>query len=275
MASTVTSPVQLCNLALLQVAARAQVQSINPSDGTPAGDVCTQLYQPTVDAFARSAHWNCLRFQSGSLGSTQPPPLQLLKAAQGTAEAIANPALTPPPQPWLYEYALPPDCLKARFLVPQLTPSASSPPLTSAGGLMLPKRWGNTAIPFTVAVDVDAQGDELQVLLTDLCNAQLVYTRRLTNIGLWDSQFLMGAKSALAVWLAPGLNGSVTMANAAMGIAKAMLDAARMSDGNEGPQVQDHQPDWISVRDGGSYRPAGGTFTAPWDSFGFPGGLTY
>ena len=274
MASTVTSPVQLCNLALLQVAARAKVTSISPSDGTPAGDICTQLYQPTIDAFARSAHWNCLRFQSGSIGSTRPPPLQLLKAAPGTPEAIANPALAAPPQPWLYEYALPPDCLKARFLVPQLTPSASSPPLTSAGGLMLPRGGGAGAIPFTVAVDLDANGNEVQVLLTDLCKAQLVYTRRLTNIGLWDSQFTMGAKAALAVWLAPGLNGSVALATAAMGIAKAMLDAARISDGNEGPQVQDHVPDWIAVRAGGSRRPSG-LFVAPWDSFGFPGGVSY
>ena len=274
MASTVTSPVQLCNLALLQVAARAQVQSISPSDGTPAGDICTQLYQPTIDAFSRAAHWNCLRFQTGTIGSTQPPPLQLLKAAPGTPEAIANPALTAPPQPWLYEYALPPDCLKARFLVPLMTASQSTPPLTTAGGMMLPAAMGNVAIPFTIAVDLDALGNEVQVLLTNLCKAQLVYTKRLTNIGLWDPQFTMAAKSALAVWLAPGLNGSVTLANAAMAIAKGMLDAARVSDGNEGPQVQDHVPDWIAVRGAGRSQP-GGLFIAPWDSFGFPGGVTY
>jgi hypothetical protein len=274
MASTVTSPAQLCNLALLQVAARANLQSINPSDGTVAGDICTQLYQPTIDAFARAAHWNCLRFQTGPIGSTQPPPLQLIKAAAGTPEAIANPALAAPPQPWFYEYALPPDCLKARFLVPLLTPTATTPPLTSAGGSLFPALMPNVAIPFTVAVDVDAGGDELQVLLTNLSNAQLVYTRRLTNIALWDSQFVMGAKAALAVWLAPGLNGSVQLATAAMGIAKSMLDAARMSDGNEGPQVQDHVPDWISIRGGGRATPSG-LFIAPWDSFGFPGGVTY
>ena len=112
------SPIDVCNMALSQVGARAAVQSINPSDGTAAGDACTLLYQPTVDAYSRAAHWNCLRFQSGQPGSTFPPPLELLKAAPGTPEQIANPALAAPPQPWLYEYALPTDCLKARFLVP-------------------------------------------------------------------------------------------------------------------------------------------------------------
>ena len=82
------------------------------------------------------------------------------------------------------------------------------------------------------------------------------------------------AKAALAVWLAPGLNGSVALATAAMGIAKAMLDAARVSDGNEGPQVQDHVPDWIAIRSGGRARP-GGLFIAPWDSYGFPDGSAY
>jgi hypothetical protein len=285
MVSTINSPAQLCNLALSQVGARAQIQSINPSDGTAAGDACNLLYQPTVDAFARSAHWNCLRFATGTLGSTFPPPLQLLKAATGTPEAIANPALLPPPQPWLYEYALPPDCLKARFLVPLLT-QQTSPPLTTAGGMMLPGSLPAMAVPFAVAVDLDSQGNETQVLLTNLGTgvgsgttsggAQLVYTRRLTNIGLWDSQFTMGAKAALAVWLAPAVNGSVSLANAAMGIAKAMLDAARVSDGNEGPQSQDHEASWITAR----YRRGPsilnvGAYMAPWDVFSFPGGISY
>lgn len=268
------SPVDVCNLALSQVAARAQIQSISPSDGTAAGDACTLLYQPTIDAYSRSAHWNCLRFQSGPIGSLQPPPLQLLKAAQGTPEAIATPSLAAPPQPWLYEYALPADCLKARFLVPLLTQPQNTPPLTTAGGMMLPALLPASAIPFTVAVDLDAGGNEQAVILTNLCKAQLVYTRRVKNVGLWDAQFLMGAKAALAVWLAPGLNGSVSLANAAMGIAKSMLDAARVSDGNEGPQVEDHVPDWIRFRGGGYARSAVGAI-APWDAFGFPGGVTY
>jgi hypothetical protein len=66
----------------------------------------------------------------------------------------------------------------------------------------------------------------------------------------------------------------VTLANAAMGIAKAMLDAARVSDANEGPQVQDYPASWISVRDGGQRRPSG-LFIAPWDAMAFPSGVTY
>lgn len=276
MTNAITTPVQVCNLSLSQIAARAQVQSINPSDGTAAGDACSLHYQPTVDAFSRAALWNCLRYQTGPLGSTFPPPLQLLKAAPGTQAAIANPSLAAPPQPWLFSYALPPDCIRARFLVPLLTQPQTSPPLTSAGGYMLPAVLPNTAIPFTVAVDLDSQGNETQVLLTNLWNAQLVYTRRLTNIALWDSMFTRGVACALATWLAPSLNGSVSLTNAAMGIAKNMLDMARVSDANEGPQVQDHEASWISARYGMSPgRGAGLGSYGSWEPFCFGNGISY
>lgn len=275
MTQTISSPVALCNVALSLIGARAQLGSISPSDGTKAGDACSLLYQMVVDGYSRAAHWNCLRFQSGVIGSTQPPPLQLLKAAFGTPEQIATPSLVAPPQPWLYSYALPPDCLKARFLVPMFTQPQTSPPLTTAGSLMLPAAVPQMSVPFQVAVDFDAQGNETQVILTDLQQAQLVYTRRLANTAFWDSQFVEGAAAALAVWLSPSLNGSAGLTQAAMAIAKAKLDAARMSDGNEGPQVQDHQPDWISVRDGGQGPRPHGLFAAAWDSFMFPSGVSY
>lgn len=272
--TTTTSAVDVCNMALSQISARAAVQSINPSDGSAAADACALLFQPTVDAYARAAHWNCLRFQSGTPTSTFPPPLTLLKAAAGTPENPNGTTLPIPPAPWLYAYALPADCLKVRFLVPLLTGGSTSVPLTSAGGMVLPAQLLACAIPFTVAVDLDQNGNEVAVILTNLASAQAVYTRRLLNIGLWDPQFLMGAKSALAVWLAPAVKGSKAETQLAMGIAKGLLDAARVSDGNEGPQTQDHEPDWISIRSGGRSRPAG-IFIAPWDAFGFPGGVSY
>ena len=262
-------------MSLGMIASRAQVQSINPSDGTAAGDACSLYYQPVVDGFARAALWNCLRMQTGTPGSKFPPPLQLLKAAPGTPEQTANPSLAAPPQPWLYEYALPSDCLRARFLVPLLMQPTTSPPLTSAGGQMYPAVLRNASIPFTVAVDFDATGNEVQVILTNLCKAQLVYTRRLSNIALWDSMFTEGAAAALATWLAPSLNGSVSLTGAAVSAAKMKLDAARVPDGDEGPQTMNREASWISARYGNwGDRPTG--FCDPgFDQFTFGGGITY
>lgn len=268
---TSLGPVDLCNQALDQIAARANITSINPSDGTVAGDACSRIYQPTVDAFARAAHWNCLRFTA---------QLTLLKAAAGTPENVNGTTLPVPPPPWLYQYALPVDCLKARFLVPQLPQQGTSPPLTTGTSMFLPTRLGAMAIPFTPAVDLDQDGNEVAVLLTNLGAFNgapwLTYTRRLVNIGLWDSQFYMGAKAALASWLVNPVNASSAMMGQAMGIAKALLDSARISDGNEGPQSQDHVAEWIAGRSGRlGARSGGSPFIAPFDAFGFPNGVFY
>jgi hypothetical protein len=262
--------VDVCNQALAMIGARAQITSIAPSDGTVAGDACAMLYQTTVDGFARAAHWNCLRFTAA---------LTLLKAATGTPENPNGTTLSLPPQPWFYEYALPTDCLKARFLVPQLTQQPPSPPLTTGTTTYLPAFLGPSDIPFTVAVDLDSNGNEIPVILTNIGTAltgapQLVYTKRLSNIGLWDPQFFIGAKAALGCWLAMPVSGSASLARDAFAIAKATLDSARISDGNEGPQVQDHEPDWISARSGGRRRTSG-IFMATWDQMAFPGGVFY
>jgi hypothetical protein len=270
--TTSLGPVDVCNMALDQIAARANITSIEPSDGTVAGDACARIYQPTIDAYSRAAHWNCLRFTA---------QLTLLKAAKGTPENVNGTTLPVPPQPWLYEYALPTDCLKARFIVPQLSQQGTSPPLTTGGSMFMPTRLGNVAISFTPAVDLDSTGNEIAVILTNIGTAMtgppsLVYTKRLLNIGLWDPQFLMGAKCALGTWLVNPVSASAAMMSQAMGIAKNMLDSARISDGNEGPQTEDHMPDWIVGRYGGRGRGnGGGSFCAAYDSFGFPSGVFY
>src|SRR5215813_5662357 len=128
MAGTISAPVDICNLALSQIGSRAQISSLNPSDGTVAGNACSLLYQPTIDAFSRAAHWNCCRFEV---------KLNLLKAAAGTPENPNGTTLPIPPIGWLYSYALPVDCLKARHLVPQIVQQGVNPPLTTGNSLFL------------------------------------------------------------------------------------------------------------------------------------------
>lgn len=271
MAGSISAPVDLCNLSLSQIGARATITSINPSDGTVAGDACSLLYQPTVDAFSRAAHWNCLRFEA---------QLSLLKAAQGTPENPNGTTLPVPPVGWLYEYALPSDCLKARHLVPAVVQQGTNPPLTTGGSLFLPWRLPQSATRFAVGVDLDSNNNEIAVLFCNLGTVltgppSLVYTRRLVNVGLWDSQFVMGAKAALATWLVNPVNASAAMMQQAIGIATAVLGQARISDGNEGidrDNITDHDADWISFRYGGRMRATTGLWIAPFDSFGFGDG---
>lgn len=276
MAGSISAPVDLANLALSQIGARATISSLNPSDGTVAGDACSLLYQPTIDAFSRAAHWNCCRFQV---------QLSLLKAAAGTPENPNGTTLPVPPIGfWLYEYALPEDCLKARYLVPQLVQRGTNPPLTTAGSLFLPWRLRGTALKFQVGVDFDTSNppNETAVLYCNLGTIltgppSLVYTRRMVNVGLFDAGFVMGAKAALGTWLVNPVNASAAMMQQAMGIAKAMLDQARLNDGNEGinaDTINDTGADWIAFRYGGIQR-ATGLWIAPFDSFAFADGSSY
>src|SRR5258705_48294 len=99
-----TSPVDLCNLALDQISARASITGINPAAlaNTVAAQVASRTYQLQADAIFGGAHWNSARKQGD---------LTLLKAARGTPETPDG-SLPQPPIPWRYEYAYPDDCLK-------------------------------------------------------------------------------------------------------------------------------------------------------------------
>jgi hypothetical protein len=121
------------------------------SENSQAADVCNRFYEPCRDMTLADGHWNFAT----------------------TRVALAD--LGTPPTNWLYRYALPADCLAARYLVVE----GSRNPLAK------------TRIPFEVAEEDDAR-----VLYTDQEDAELVYTKRQENPNLFSPQFV----SALA-WL--------------------------------------------------------------------------
>lgn len=233
--------ISICNRSLLSIGARAQISALN--EGSTESDAAAVLFTPTFEALARSAQWNCLRKQA---------TLSLLAAAQGTPE---NPSGTPPlpPTPWLYQYALPPDCLAMRFIVPSL-PSAvgGQPPQTTLNNAAATWLPGDGAIPFAVAYATDTGGNPIQVVLTNQSMAQAVYTVNQPNPVIWDSLFQAAMVAALAAYFVPALSLNLSLMQAAIGTAEKLIAQARASDGNESITTQDHLPDWIRARDGGS-----------------------
>ena len=163
-----TAPVDLCNLALDQIVARASIAGINPPNppASLAAQVASRTYQLQADAVFRAAHWNSARVQNA---------LTLLKAALGTPENPSG-ALPVPPIPWRYEYAYPNDCLLVRFVMPtpNLPGAGQAPLMTNTGINFVP--WVCTSLPFVPAVDTDANGNQVKVILTQACKAQAVYT---------------------------------------------------------------------------------------------------
>lgn len=265
-------PVSLCNMACGQINARAtSITGLSPP--TPvnslAAQIMAELYQQQTDAVFRAAHWNSARKQA---------QLSLLKAAVGTPE---NPAglLAQPPIPWRYEYGYPSDCLKVRFVMPnpnQPIPG-QAPLMTNVGVTNIP--LVNTGLPFVPAIDEDANGNQIKVILTNARMAQGVYTARIANVDLWDPSLQNAVVGALAAWAATPLSGSMDRMKLAVMMASSLIKAARDSDGNEGITSADYIPDWMQVRNAGSgsfgWNVPNGGFIASWDSWGGPDGVSY
>lgn len=265
-----TSPVDIGNLALDAIRARANVTSIFPSDGSLAADVISKQYQIRIDALFRAANWNCARSQT---------TLTLLKAAAGTIENVSGTLLPLPPRPWLYEYAWPanPYCLKARFILPLADIAAGTVPQTTGGGSSTWFGGFNQTVPFLSGSDLDASGNQIRVILTNQSQAQLVYTARITDPDLWDSSFTEAAISTLAAWICQPISGSNDLAKMNVQTAGATIMAARLADANENTSAVDNTPDWIQARwrGGSTFNQQGAAAAQTWDSISFPGGVVY
>lgn len=264
------SSVDVANMALDGIGARYSITSLDPPQPPPNAVLVARHYQPKIDALHRGAHWNFTRKQQS---------LTLLKAAKGTPENPSGTSLPIPPVPWQYEYAYPSDCLLARFLIanPQNMTGTDQPIL--GGGAYLSPMWPYTpGYKFVVGVDTDQDGNQIKVILTDLEFAELVYTARIVNPDLWDSQFLLAACAFLGAWLVNPTSGDGTMLKSQIEIVSSILTQARVSDGNEGQTSIDYVPDWMAVRGVGAWGSGlslGGdpNCSYGWQALGFPGGV--
>ena len=252
------SQIDICNRALLRMAGRSTISSINPPDGSQESYACAILYTPTYEMLARAAHWNIFRKQA---------TLSLLKAAAGTPENQNGTTLSIPPTPWLYSYAYPDDCLLDRFLVPSATSSSvGNSPFANLGWTT--SSIGNMPVHFGVAYDTDANNNPIRVILTNLDQAQCVYTVNQPNPVGWDSQFQEAMVSSLAVGLVPALTGNLQMMQLQMAAVESIVGNARRTDGDEGLTIMDHIPDFISVR--GYVWLNGDNFVTPYGSLNWP-----
>ena len=266
------TPVNVANLGLLEIGQRIQIQSFN--DNSPAGQAASLFYTPKTQMLLRAANWDFARAQV---------TLTLLK------QAIVNgaPSTNPPPQPFLFEYLYPTDCLKVRFLLPTMILAATSGgvPLTTAPGIIPFVAPAPTAIPFVIGTDKDSKGNPIKVILTNLPLAQCIYTRDLSQFpDQWDSLFLSGETALLASYFINTLARNKAQYDDQVAISKNVIDQARMANGNEQIGSIDHSPDWLNVRRSGNalwaWSQGGGPGAAwgaggGWDQLSFPCGLRY
>lgn len=250
-----TSPVDIVCQALQNIGSQAFISSFD--EPSTEANLAKLLYTPTLDMLLRSAHWNFARKQQ---------QLTLLKAAAGTQE---NPNSVPPfpPQPWLFEYAYPSDCLKVRFIPALFPPSPVNPPLTTAPQVLIPNTpLANYGVAFVVGNDKDLFGNPATVILTNLCQAQAVYTARIDNPDLWDSSFEQAMVYTLAAKFVNSLARNKALFDDMSGMALQIVNSARASDGNEGTNTSDHYPDWMQARSESGLLFSSAYYVG-WDSF--------
>jgi hypothetical protein len=182
---------------------------------------------------------------------------------------------TPPgaPYPWGFKYLYPPSCLKVRYLLPP-TPNN----INQVEGLQ--QAWGSYFRPsrsnrFIIANETDVGGNQRRVVLSNLCQAQVVYVLDVTDVSLFDPLFSDALSAALSAKLVIPLSGNVQMRPQFIQSAQDAILQARAADGNEAMPTTDHTPDWIAARGvwvdnflggWGPFGPMQGDWLVGWDN---------
>lgn len=251
-------------------------------EGTRPAQVILRAYGQCLRQLLRAAHWNFAR---------KTAPLTLLADATGQTQNVGNLV----PVPWIYSFAYPTDCVKARY-VPWNMSQNTAPPTGNIQigqqpimtGLAVQPQAGQRVRParFCEAmdynylpappIDLNTQGVSPQgrtVVLTNVANAQMIYTCLMLYPSNWDPMFRAGFVAYLASEIALPLSKDkklgMALRSQQIAITKDKVMQARITDGNEGWFTTTHVPDWIRARRTG----VGGYGFSPWGDGGSEAGV--
>lgn len=206
------SVVQICNVALARIGHTNLIMSL--AEKSAAAQNCTLFYEFCRDSVLADSEWGLGR----------------------RAQALA--ALTTVSLPgWTYAYRYPEECVTARMVVPESGLRLAWISAWDRTSITLPS---GSRIPWTVGSD-----DAGRVIFTDLEQAFLIYTARVTDPGTFSSQFQDALSWRLAVELAMALTKDRRVVDMVSRQYQLALDVAKRGSMNE--QGQDQEPDSISV----------------------------
>ena len=229
--------VTIANMALSAIGTRSDIASM--TEGSAESNTVNLIYANTRGELLRKFNWGFAINQQF---------LAVWKAAQGTPENPTG-ATPSPPLPWLYSYAYPSFCIAARYILP-IAPAMTAPgiPISSVPQSESPWWVKRDMIKFKTAGDQDSQGNAKKVILTNMRQAQLVFTGRVYDPNIWDELFIAAYIGRLAAKLVIPLAGDKKLAQLAIAEGnKAEIEAERI-DGAESTFSTDHTPDWIIGR---------------------------
>lgn len=270
-------------------------------EGTRPAQVVLRHYWQCLRQLHRAAHWDFARATA---------PLLLLADATGSTPNVGT---VVPLSQFIYEFSYPVDCLKVRFIpwnyaaqnpgppAGNIAPPNNNLPLTSGqqqGYVGQPIRPAKFTVatdqnyPYPPGTDFDAiQGVSpagRTVILTNVQNAQCVYTRLMLYPQNWDVQFRAAMVAYLASEICMPLQKDkklgAELRSQQIAIAKDKIQQARITDGNEGFYSANLSVDWLRARKAGYGRRdgegwgvigGGGTLFGGWDSCSFADGSAY
>ena len=271
-------PEDVCNQALDAAAVDLVIGDLQ--EGTREAQVLLRAYQQCLLQLLRSANWNFTRKRA---------TLQLLGDATGNTPNVGTAVV----KPWVYEYALPPDCVKARFVPANVWPPNN---LQVPGNISIPTTPIMTGLPnpqinrpqdvpakFLVATDFNypveivpntewwetpgISPEGRTVVLTNVYCADLVYTAYMRYPNVWDALFRAAFVSYLAseivLPLAKDKKFGLVLRDKLVASVVEKLKQARIRDGDEGMPSANLSVDWMRTRTGG-----GGWGGTPWWGWG-------
>jgi hypothetical protein len=236
-----TSVTNIANRALQSIGTRSTISAL--TEQSPEARNFNLIYEDTRDEVLSMAHWNFTR---------KTAILSLLKQAPGTpgspsVTAMQWSSLYPSP-PWLYEYAYNSDCLQMRYIMGQWQYNTATIPIMSNNG-QAPYLTDMAPTALWIAAgDVDSNGNQINVVLTNQYQAIGVYTQRITNPALFSPLFVQALVAACAAKLAMSLTGDKDLAKLKFAEANAWITQARATDGNEGLTVIANEASWMLAR---------------------------
>ena len=219
------SDVDVCNIGLSHLGARAQIASISPPDGSVEAGYCARFYPIARREMIEGASWSFAKTRIALAGATNTSTL------------------------WDYAYALPSDCitplrvLQLRYL--------------SAAGLLWPINsyvtdydWRRYDDLFSERGSADFE-IESGVLRTNEPEAVLLYKRDVTDTSKFSPTFTSALGMLVASYLAgpiiKGLDGAKVGAQW-RDAARTVSTGAATRDANGGHEPNDHVPAHIAAR---------------------------
>ena len=249
-------PADICNQALDAIGSEVTLGDI--ADGSREAQVLLRAYGQCLRQLLRSANWNF---------AANTELMTLLADATGTNANVGSIVQNG----FLYEYAYPIDCVRAREVLYLPTSTETSAPLMTGmaapsygiaprrARFMLAYEKNYPAPSGQITWEIAGQSPIGRlVVLTNAPNAMMKYTAFSPYPSMWDALFRAAFVAYLAAEVALPLSKDkkfgMSVKRDQYQIAKQKVMEARVMDGNEQPMSSDISVDWIAGRMSGGGR---------------------